>query len=59
MKKPIKYLSISEAQQVCLKHTACVGCDLKLCKNRCAYYLIKRDSRKTMSEEELEKEIDL
>lgn len=59
MKKPIKYISVAEAQQVCLKHTGCVGCPLKLAKNRCAYYLIKRDSRKTLSDEELEKEIEV
>lgn len=59
MKKPIKYASVSECQTICLKHTGCVGCPLKLAKGRCAYYLIKRDSRKTLSEHELETEIEV
>ena len=59
MKKPIKYVSIAECQEVCLRHTNCINCPLKLAKNRCAYYQIKRDSRKTLSEEELEKEIEV
>ena len=59
MKKPIKYASVSECQTICLKHTGCVGCPLKLAKNRFAYYLIKRDNRKTLSEHELEIEIEV
>ena len=59
MKKPIKYASVSECQTICLKHTGCVGCPLKLTKGRCAYYLIKRDARKTLSEHELEIEIEV
>jgi len=59
MKKPIKYLSVSECQPICLAHTNCEKCPLKLDKKRCAYYLIKRDSRKTLSEEELDKEVEI
>ena len=57
MKKPLKYLSPAEAQSICLKHPGCVGCPLKLERNRCAYYAIKRSVK--LSEEEGEKEIDV
>lgn len=57
MKKPLKYVSPSEAQSICLKHPGCVGCPLKLANNRCAYYSIKRGIK--LSEEEYEKEVEL
>ena len=57
MKKPLKYVSPSEAQNICLKHPGCVGCPLKLERNRCAYYSIKRGIK--LSEEEYEKEVEL
>lgn len=59
MKKPIRYISIQECQKICLEHTGCEKCPLKLEKKRCAYYQIKRDARKTLSEEELNKEVEV
>ena len=57
MKKPLKYLTENEAQTICLKHTGCVNCPLKLERSRCAYYSIKRSIK--LSEEEYEKEVEL
>ena len=57
MKKPLKYLSLAEAREICLKHTGCEKCPLKLARNRCAYYNIKRGT--ALSEEEQETEIEV
>ena len=59
MKVPIRYISIQECEKICLDHTGCEKCPLKLARNRCAYYLIKRDAKKTLTEEELDKEIEV
>jgi len=57
VKKLLKYLSPAEAREICLKHTGCEKCPLKLARNRCAYYNIKRGT--ALSEEEQETEIEV
>ena len=59
MLKKIKYFTPAECSTICLKHCNCVNCPLKLSQNRCAYYAIKRDNLKSLSEEEKEREVEI